>query len=237
VIVCLILLFLLNDCVEDNAELMMALAADFAEEGSVGAMGTSSSCDASSIRNRRDLGVSGEAFTNAMLTFDSSAVYISMGEDLEYFAGGLDESLSFSDVCLAYVINMKEKVNAKGTPRFKVGSIRSAVSVFKKIGQFCHNLRDFKLSAPQIEAYLKQWEKKEKEPKKAPALTESEVERMLWLPIGPENICMLVRNVMYCFMFVFFSLISINIFLSFIIIDFHRLVSYLLWDVRYVLPI
>jgi hypothetical protein len=115
---------------------MMALADDYAEEGSVSAMGTSSSCDVSTIRNRRDLGVAGDAFTNAMLTFDSSAVYISIGEDLEYFAGGLDESLSFSDVCLAYVINMKEKVNSNGTQRYKVGSIWSAVSVFKKIGQF-----------------------------------------------------------------------------------------------------
>jgi hypothetical protein len=57
---------------------MVALADDYAEEGSVSAMGTSSSCDVSTIRNRRDLGVAGDAFTNAMLTFDSSAVYISI---------------------------------------------------------------------------------------------------------------------------------------------------------------
>ena len=61
---------------------MMAFADDYAEEGSVSAMGTSSSCDVSTIRNCRDLGVAGDAFTNAMLTFDSSAVYISIGEDL-----------------------------------------------------------------------------------------------------------------------------------------------------------
>jgi NRPS condensation-like uncharacterized protein len=91
---------------------------------------------------------------------------------------------------------------------------------------------------PQIEALLKQWEKKDKEPKKAPALTEDEVERILWLPIGAGNITMLVSydNVLFpTFNFVSLASITNCSYEMYCII--HRLVLYFLSHARYALPI
>jgi hypothetical protein len=89
---------------------------------------------------RRDLGVNSKEFADAMVEFASADIYMGIAVRLEIFAGGLDPGLSFTDCCLQFILDMKSKVNADGTQRYKVGACRRVASVFKKLGIFCHQV-------------------------------------------------------------------------------------------------
>lgn len=94
--------------------------------------------------------------------------------------------------CLAFIKNMHDLKNIDGSPKYRVGACRSAFSVLKKLGQFCHGLPNFKTACPQIDVLLNQWEKKEVEPKKAEPFTELEVEQILHIKLTASNIHMIV---------------------------------------------
>jgi hypothetical protein len=142
---------------------------------------------------RRNFGVREKAFMDCMEEFPSRKTYFDIGDQFEIFSGSLDSALTFGECCLQFIIFLHELRNGDGTPRYKSGHCRKAQSILKKIGLFAQKVSNFKVICPQIDVLLKQWEKKESEPKKAAPFTEDDVEAILNQPITHENISKLVR--------------------------------------------
>lgn len=145
-------------------------------------------------KGRRDFGVEGPDFATAMNGFKSKTAYMKVCVKFEEFSFGLASDLPFAKCCLAFINHMHDSKNIDGSNQYKVGACRTAFSMLKKLGQFCHGISSFRTACPQIDVLLNQWEKLESEPHKALALTESEVERIFHLILTAENIHMIVSS-------------------------------------------
>lgn len=141
---------------------------------------------------RRDFGVQGRKFAEAMADFSSARVYYNVGDDFEIISATFSPICSFLDCCMLYINYLYGAKNADGSKRFGVSAIRSAAAVLKKIGLFCQNVTSFKTALPQMDSLFKTWDKKASAPVKAAVFTDIECNLIMQLPITSESITLMV---------------------------------------------
>jgi hypothetical protein len=154
---------------------------------------------------RRNLGVEDKEFKDCMDEFTSKVSYTKMCVKLEVFSFKLDPLLTFCQCVLAFIKDMHELKNSDGSRRYGSGACRTAFSIFRKLGLFCHGIPSLKAACPQVEVLLKTWAKNENEATKATPFTEDEVERIFHLIPTSTTIhmivsfCQCIFTIRYCF--------------------------------------